>query len=319
MLTDTEIRTKGKPRAKAFKLADHGGLYLLINPSGSRLWRYRQYLGGKEKLHALGSYPDVSLKQAREARDKIKRDGVKDKTSTFEAVARRCIAEMAENRCDRHEVYSLRRMTEMFAAFGSTPLDEVKPKQIADVLEALVKRGAPSMASKARTLVSQTYRYAYKKGLCDRDPTALLEVTLPPSKPRPAVPLKDVPALLSKIEGYGGHPVTKLALQMLMRSWLRVEELLKAEWPEFDMEAGVWIVPESRMKKKGRGDHVVPLSKQALAILEQLKTINGDKRFVFASGRKNQPISKNTPLYALYRLGYHQEMCSHGFAQSRAR
>ncbi len=314
MLTDTEIRTKGKPKAKPFKLSDHDGLYLLINPSGSRLWRYRQYLGGKEKLHALGAYPAISLKQAREERDRIKRDGPKDKANTFEAVARRAIAEMAENRCDRHEVYSLRRLTEAFAAFGSTPLAELTPKQIADVLEALIARGAPSMAAKVKTLVAQTYRYAAKKGLCDRNPTVLLEVELPASKRRPAVALKDIPALMRSIDGYGGHPVTKHALQLLMRTWLRVEELLGAEWSEIDMAAAVWTVPLARMKKKKRrDDHVVPLSKQALAILEQLHAINGDKRFIFASGRKNQPLSKNTPLYALYRLGYHQEMCSHGF------
>jgi integrase len=318
MLTDTEIRN-AKPKDKPRKLFDGGGLFLLITPTGSKLWRCRYQFEGKEKQASKGAYPQTSLKIAREWRDAIQRDLAEGrdpmaKATNFETVARRSIAEAAPLRCKQYETYSIRRMAEMFAAIGGKPLDEVKPKEIADVLEAIAGRGAPSMADKALTLVNQTYLYAIKKGLCARNPAVTLSVTLPESKPRPAVALEEVPALIKAIDGYGGDAVTKLGLKLMLHTFLRTSEMIGAEWSEFDMAAAVWIVPVARMKmKKGRGDHLVPLSRQALAILEQLRAINGDKRFVFASGRSGKHISDNTLTYALYRCGYHSRMCAHGF------
>ena len=217
MLTDIAIRN-AKPRAKPFKIFDTEGLFILVNPTGSRLWRCRYHYDGKEQQASFGAYPAISLKQARERRDKINLDiaegrDPRAKAINFEAVARRYISEMAAKRCDAHETYSIRRMKEMFAAIGSKPLDEVKPKEIGDVLEDISGRGAPSMADKARALVNQTFRYAINKGLCAHNPAATLSVTLPDAKPRPAVALTELPNLISSIEGYGGDAVTKLGSQ----------------------------------------------------------------------------------------------------------
>ena len=235
------------------------------------------------------------------------------KAINFEAVARRYITEMAEKRCDAHERYSVRRMKEMFAAIGAKPLDKIEPKDIARVLEEIAGRGAPSMADKARALVNQTFRYAISRGLCAHNPASQLAVSLPEAKPRPAVALTELPGLIAAIDGYGGDATTKLGLKLMLHVFLRTSEMIGATWTELDVSSAVWTVPESRMKRDGRGDHIVPLSRQALAILEQLRAINGDRRFVFTSGRKDKPISSNTLTFALYRCGYHREMCAHGF------
>ena len=270
-------------------------------------------------MASFGPYPDTSLKLARERRDKLRKDIAEGrdpnaKAIDFEAVARRYIAETAPKRCEAHETYSLRRMNECFASFGSEPVDKIEPHMIASVLQGIAGRGAPSMADKARALCNQIFRYAIGRGLCARNPAENLSglITMPPTRPRPAVALSELPALIQAIDAYKGDAVTRLALKLLFHTFLRVEELVDAEWPEIDAAAAVLIVPAPRTKMK-RCDHVVPLSRQALAIIGDLRAINGDQKFVFASGRKGKPISKNTTTYALYRCGYHKQMCSHGF------
>ena len=170
------------------------------------------------------------------------------------------------------------------------------------------------MASKAKILASQIFRHGIGKGWCSRDPAADLkgQLTPPPVAHHPSIEPDELPALLEAISGYTGDAVTKLGLKLMAHTFLRTSELIGAEWQEIDQDGAQWLVPGSRMKMNR--DHIIPLSRQSLAILSDLRAINGSKQFVFSSPNgRGKPISTNTLLFALYRLGYHSRMTGHGF------
>ncbi|WP_017776659.1 tyrosine-type recombinase/integrase [Paraburkholderia kururiensis] len=330
-LTDVAVRA-AKPRERSYKLADGQGMYLEVMPNGSKYWRLKYRIGGKEKRMALGVYPAVSLLEARKAREAVKdtlRAGLDpshekkreklqrtlERLNSFEAVAR----EWHENRKDGwsegHAGKVLKLLErELFPSLGARPVKDVSAPELLAVLRKIESRGALELARKAMQAASQVFRYAIATGRAERDPAPDLRGAL---RSKPVTHMKrvgetEVPELMRKIAAYDGDLQTRLALQLLALTFVRTGELRYAEWTEIDEEKAEWRIPPERMKM--RAQHIVPLSTQALDIIRQLRQLNGQWQWVFPSrSNAKQPISENTVLYALYRMGYHSRMTGHGF------
>jgi len=328
-LNDSGIRT-AKAGTRAKKLFDGGGLFLLLNPNGTRYWRLKYRTGGKEKLLGLGVYPAVGLKEAREKRDdarKLVAAGIDpsakrqaDKVAradTFEAIAREWFAKFKPNWVDSHADKVIRRLErDIFPALGGKPIATIKPAEILASLRKIEKRGALETAHRAQQNVGQVFRYAVATGRAERDPSADLRGALPPTKERHHASITDpikIGELLRAIDGYKGTPVAQAALKLAPLVFVRPVELRTAEWKEFDLDTGEWQIPAAKMKM-GQ-NHIVPLSKQAVAVLRELQPDTEHSRYVFPSIRsKDRPMSENTVLAALRRLGYGtDDMTGHGF------
>lgn len=331
-LTDRTIRAT-TPGEKPIKLADGLGLFLLINPNDSRYWRMKYRFAGKEKLLALGVYPEVTLKDARRKRDdarKMLADGVDpgenrkaDKrarklaaVNSFEAVAREWYGKQMHTWRKSHADDVLRRLeVNLFPFLGHRPVSEVEAPELLATVRKIEARGAYDLAHRVLAVSGQIFRYGVATGRCSRDVSADLRGALTPhvQKHQAAVRLEELPALLRAIDGYEtiGDRQTRLGLELLALTFVRTTELIGALWEEFNLEAGVWIIPAERMKMKS--EHVVPLSDRAKAILEELKSISSGSRFVFPGRNRDRPMSNNTMLFALYRLGYKGKMTGHGF------
>lgn len=332
LLTVTAIRN-AKPKAKPYKLGDGGGLYLEIAPSGGKWWRLKYRIGGKEKRLSLGVYPDVALPQARDRRDaarKLIADG-KDPSAerqaekraaegraanSFEAVAREWYAKQAHTWVATHASDVLRRLeSNLFPELGDTPIAEITSPVLLAAVRKIEHRGAHDLAHRVLQVASQIFRYGVATGRCERDPAPDLRAALTPHKGRnqAAVTPDELPALLRAINGYAelGDKMTALALRLLALAFVRTGELIGATWDEIDLDGATWIVPAARMKM--RTEHVVPLAREAVDILRELKAIGGGSRFVFPGRNPDKPISNNTMLFALYRLGYKGKMTGHGF------
>lgn len=338
-LSDVAIR-KAKPSAKPYKLGDGGGLYLLINPSGSKLWRLKYRVVGKEKLLALGSYPDVSLSAARDARadartllanggdpgalrkaDKeAELEAANAAADTFEAVARewmerQTVAEVTANKTR----WILE--TFLFPVIGARPLADVTPRVLLDALRAIEETGKLETAKRAKIKAGQVFRYAVLEGKTDNDPTASLRGALKTPKGKHHAAVTD-PArmgeLLRAIDGFSGQPVTLAALRLAPLVFVRPGELRHAEWAEIDLAGAIWRIPGDKMKMNAA--HLVPLSTQAVAVLRDIHDLTGDGRFVFPGLRTaSRPMSENTVNAALRRLGYTgDEMTGHGFRSMAA-
>lgn len=328
-LSETTIRN-ARPRDKAYKLADGGGLTLLVNPNGSKWWRLRYRIDGREKMLSVGTYPDVSLKRAREKRDEARRliaDSVDPslqrhaertaRGNTFESIASEWL-ELQQKRLAAVTLSKLRWMLESFIipALGSLPIDRIGAAQLLSALRKIETRGTHETAHRVKQTCGQVFRYAVATGRAERDITADLKGALAPvvSKNHAAIiePVR-IGELLRAIDGYSGQPVTFSALKLAPLVFVRPGELRAAEWTEFDLEAGEWRIPAARMKM--REQHIVPLSAQALEILKALQALTGDARYVFPSMRSStRPMSENTVNAALRRLGYsNEEMTGHGF------
>jgi len=330
----THIAIKNaKPKDKLYKLSDSGGLQLHVNPNGSKLWRLAYRYNKKQKLLALGRWPEVSLKAAREKRDEAKRQlaegidpsrvrrlekcRVRDQTS-FEAVARDFIArqkgtrwkeDYADDRLRRFEL-------DIFPYIGDRPIDKIEPPDLLACLRRIESRGAHEMAAKLRRLAGQVFRYGIACGFCSRDPAADLRDALTPYREQhlAAVKPEELPDLMRQIDGLKSKPVTRLGLQFLALTFVRTSEMIGATWDEFDFDKALWIIPAKRMKVENGPDHMVPLARQTIEVLNYLRDVNGHSRYLFARRRDpNKPISNNTCLYALYRLGYKGRMTGHGF------
>jgi integrase len=339
MLTDTNIR-KAKPRVKAFKLFDGGGLYLEINPAGGKWWRWKYRHGGKEKRLSFGVYPDVSLKAAREKRDATRRQlaaGIdpgharraervaQAGAESFEAIAREWHTKFSPSWVASHGDRILRRLEkDLFPWMGRRPIAEIKAPELLAVLRRVESRGALVTAHRARQNCGQVFRYAVATGRAERDPTGDLRGALPPAKDRHHASIiepKRIGALLRAIDGYEGFIVTKCALRLAPLVFVRPGELRKAQWSEIDLERAEWRIPAERMKM--REQHIVPLSRQAVEILRELEPLTNcgipakpnAPRYVFPSARsRERPMSENAVLAALRRMGYaKEEMTGHGF------
>lgn len=339
-LTIKEI-DNAKPIGKPYKLSDSGGLCLLVTPSGAKLWRWRYRFDGKEKMMALGEYPLVPLSRARElhfaARKKLA-DGVdpmaerrahaeakqkeaetlqREAENSLENVARAWWGWWAVGKSPRHADYVLRRLEgDVFPAFGHKFIDAVTAPEIRQLMLAIEQRGARDVAKRAHETTSQIFRYAIARGIASRNPAADFKPSdiLADAKDEnlARVDAKDLPMLLVKMETYDGDALTRLAMRLLAYTFVRTSELIEAEWPEFDLDNARWDIRAERMKMDT--PHIVPLSRQSVEILRALNLLAGTGRLVFPGANdKNRPMSNNTILFALYRLGYKGRMTGHGF------
>lgn len=332
-LTDVAVRA-AKPGEKPYKLADGGGLFLFVTPAGGRLWRLKFRVGGSEKLLALGKYPQMSLSDARKARDEAKAklsagvDPAHERKmtkiaakvsagNTFQSVAENFIAVKLEADGKAEATIEKARwyLSHLTPALGNRPIAEIKPAELLVVLKQLEKKGYRETARRTRALASRIFRHGVAHALCDADPAALLSGALsaPIVKHRAAIldPVK-LGAFLRDIDDYGGGPVVKIAMQLSPHVFTRPGELRRGRWSEVDWEKAIWHVPAERTKL--RRPHSVPLSLQSLALLRMLHEVSGGFELMFPGQRSHlKPISENTLNQAFRRMGWGaDEVTAHG-------
>jgi integrase len=331
MLTPSAV-ANAKPQPKARKLADERGMYLLVKPDGARWWRFDYRRPGTSKCNtlSLGTFPDVSLKQARERRDaarKLPADGIdpghKRKAErvaggeTFEAVGREWFAKHSPNWKPGHADKIIRRLErDVFPWIGAMPVANLTAPDVLAVLRRIDSRGVRETAHRASQNIGQVMRYAVATGRANMDPTPMLRGAIPPARAVHFASITDpdkIGELLRAIDHYTGYYVTRAALQLAPLVFVRPGELRQAEWAEIDLEAAEWRIPAVRMKMDA--PHIVPLASQAVAILRDLQPLTGSGRLVFPSLRlRDRAMSENTVNAALRQLGYDGDtMTGHGF------
>lgn len=333
-LTDTACKNaKPKPDGKPAKYADEKGMYLLVNQTG-KYWRLDYRYANKRKTLAIGVYPTVTLKDAREKRDEARRllaedidpgehrkvtkaSKVLQAENSFEAVAREWFTKFKPTWTDGHAERIIRRLErDIFPWLGGRPIADIEAPELLTNLQRIERRGAIETAHRAMQNTSQIFRYAIATGRAKYNPAADLTGALAPtiktSFPTITDPTK-IAELLRAIDGYQGTLATQCALKLAPLVFVRPGELRQAEWCEVDLENALWVIPAARMKMREK--HVVPLSRQAVAILSELKPLTGNGRYVFPGARSNgRPMSENTVNAALRRLGYDKDtMTGHGF------
>jgi len=333
LLSDVQCKNANADGKSIRKLSDGGGLYLWVYADGTKYWRLRYWIVGKEKSLSFGVYPQVSLKEARGKRDEERKklDANQDPSTerklhklkqrlasenSFEAVAKEWYQKRQHTWVAHHASDVLRRLeSNVFPEIGGRPIAEISAPELLAAVQKIEKRGAYDLAHRVLQVCGQVFRYGIATGRCNYDLSASLRGALTPhvKQHQAAIKLEELPELLRAIDSYDqqGELQTKLALQLLAITFVRTNELIGALWEEFDLENSIWAVPAHRMKM--RAEHLVPLSKQALQILRQLKEVSGGSRFVFPGRNPDKPISNNTLLFALYRLGYKGKMTGHGF------
>lgn len=332
-LTDTKCRN-AKPGDKDYKLADGRGLYMLVTTRGARLWKWKYRFNGVERKLSLGSYPEVSLRQARDAvteqrallaaginpssARRIKRlEAEFASATTFKAVGEEYIAKLEkEGRATVTLIKARWLLDLMIPALGSRPISEVKPLEVLAVLKGLEAKNQLETARRARALASRIFRYACATARAEHDPCAVLRgaIAAPQTKSHAALLTdEDIGGLMRAIKAYRGDPLTRYAVELSAHVFQRPGEIRQAEWSEFDLDGAVWSIPPEKMKM--RLPHRVPLSRQAVAILRSVHAMTGSGRFVFPSLRTpKRPMSENTVNAALRRMGYTtDEMTAHGF------
>jgi integrase len=332
-ITDTVCRTS-KSREKPYKLSDGGGLYLLVETNGSKLWRHAFRFDGKQKLIALGVYPVVSLADARAGRDANKRLLAKGidpsiqrkidrgaariaRSNTFRIVADELLEKFKIEGDDPKTLEKKKWLLGFVNAdLGERPIAEIKAPELLEVLRKIERRGRYDTARRARSLAGRVFKFAIATNRAERDPSADLAGALisPKVQHRAAITVPTaVGALLRAVDDLDGQPTTKAALQLIAVTFVRPGELRHAEWKEFDIPAAVWNIPIEKMKMNR--PHKVPLSRQAIGIVESIRLITGSSRYLFPQIRSwHRPISDGTLNAALRRLGYSKtEMTAHGF------
>jgi integrase len=339
-LNDVKVRN-AKLGEKQTKLFDGDGLFLLVTPKGGKWWRFKYRLDGKEKLLALGTYPEVGLSDARRRRDdarKLVANGVDPNAvkkaqkaarqeagaNSFEVVAREWHTKFAHTWSDSHAYWVLRRLEQyVFPAIGTRPISELKSPDVLKVLRR-IEEVALETAHRVKFVIGQVFRYAVGSGRAERDWTADLKGQLPPRSQKHHAAITDpveVAGLLRAIDGFNGTFAVKCAMKLAPMVFLRPGELRQAEWSEFDLDTAEWNVPIERMKLKKRikedrrGEkHLVPLSSQAVTILRELQALTGQSRYVFPCARSfARPMSNMAINAALQRMGFKGEMTAHGF------
>lgn len=328
MLTETRIKA-ARPRTKPYKLTDERGLCLVVTPAGGRWWRLRYRYGGKERMLSLGVYPDVSLKRARENRDEARSvlaDGVDPsakrkaekaaRADTFEAIAREWLA-LHERKLAPGTLNKAHRRLEqhIFPHLGSLPVNAITGPVLIAALRRIESTGRHETTHRVVQLCARVFRFAVATGRAIHNPAADLRGALAPVASRNRAAITDparVGDLLRRIDAYQGQPSTMYALKLIPLLFVRPGELRAAEWSEFDLDAAAWRIPAGRMKM--REAHIVPLSKQAVALLRELHKLTGRGELVFPGLRHNRPISENTLNTALRAMGFAgDEMTAHGF------
>ena len=334
MLSDAACRN-AKPADKALKLHDSGGLYLFVSPAGGKLWRVDYRLEGKRRTASLGAYPGVSLAAARKARDdlkghlaaqadpaQVKRQEKRAKqamaSNTFERLAREWFAAKVAAWVPSYSDRLMSRLeADIFPPLGSRPITEIEPPDVLDAIRKVEARGAVELAKREMQVVGQIFRFAIASGRAKRDPTQDLRGALKsPGRQQHhrAMPRDDLPDFLKALDAYDGEPMTKLALKLMVLTFVRTGELRAARWAEFEALDGpepLWRIPAERMKM--RFEHLVPLTPQAVAVLQELRPLAGRSPHLFPSPSKEGFMSNNTMLFAMYRMGYHGRATVHGF------
>ena len=334
-LTDVACRNaicpEGKPRQRYF---DSLGMYLEVTPTGRKYWRLKYRFGPKEKRLALGIYPQVSLAAARRARDRAREslsegsDPVAPRKeakllrqaaaeNTFEAVARAWHEQWKSSRTDHHTEYVIRRLAaDVFPVLGHLPIVDVTTPKLVAMAKKIEARGALDIAKRSLQTCGQIFRYAIALGYVQHNPAAAIKPSDVLKSRRkenyPRVEPRELPELLRKMAVYDGSPHTRAALQLIALTFVRTSELIHATWDEFDLDAAEWRIPAVRMKM--RTPHIVPLSRQAVDALRCLHELRNLSPYVFPGERNHErPMSNNTILGALERLGYKHRMTGHGF------
>ena len=330
-LSDLAIRN-AKPKTKAYKITDGGGLFLWIQPNGGKWWRYRYRFAGKQKLLALGTYPDVSLAEARdrhaearktlsanidpnEAKKEEKRTVLLNSENSFESVARDWHTTKSHNWEPRYAGFIIKRLeADVFPKLGSRPIKDITAPELLSVLRLIEKRGALEMAHRAMKACGQIFMYGIATGRADRNPAVDLQGAMKTAKKENFAHLKDsdLPEFLQKLEVYKGFRQNQLALKLLILTFVRTAELRGALWSEIDFDKSEWRIPAERMKM--RRPHIVPLSHQAITILKELQLMNGNWQYVFPNPYKPiKSMSENGVLNVIYRMGYRGRTTGHGF------
>lgn len=331
MLTDTAVRT-AKPGKKPIRLFDGGGMYLEISPTGGKWWRLKYRHMGKEKRLSLGVYPDVSLKAARERRDesrKLLTDGIDPSENrkairstnveragnSFEVIAREWFEKHSPNWATSHAYRILRRLEKnVFPWLGGRPIADIKAPELLTTIRRMENRDVLETAHRTLGTCGQVFRYAVVTGRAERDPTGDLRGALPPVKGEHFAAVTDpkkVGQLLRALESYQGSLTVQCALRLAPLVFVRPGELRTAQWDDIDLDAAEW-----RYKvNKTETEHIVPLAKQAVAILRGIEAVSGKSDYVFPSGRSpKRPMSDNAILAAMRRMGIgKEEMSGHGF------
>ena len=333
MLSDTKIKAI-KPAERDYKIVDDRGLQLLVRVSGSKLWQVRYRFEGKEKVASLGAYPEVGLAQARGARDSLRKllasgqNPTEVKRSqklarlviadqTFEKIAVQWFEWWSPSKNQRHAEYVKRRLaSDVFPQIGKRPIVDIQPIELVSLVKRIEKRGALDIAKRAYQTCGQIFRYAVVHGMVSKNPCAdikpsdVLKIQKQTNFAR--IDAKELPELLRKIEAYQGTALTRMAIKLMAHTFVRTSELIGARWDEIDFESAEWRLPPNRMKMKA--PHIVPLSRQALEVLRVLHHISGTSQLLFPGERDHEkPMSNNTILMALDRMGYKGRMTGHGF------
>jgi integrase len=327
LLTEGRIRS-AKPKSGPYKLRDGGGLFLLITPTNARLWRLRYKVRGRESMLGLGSYPATSLKAARAKRTELRADLESGKdpsaerraerassANTFETIAREWLAKQSFAPATLEKArWTFEDL--LFPFIGSRPIAALTAPELLEVFRRIERRGKHETAHRTKQRVGQVVRYAIATGRAVRDPTGDLRGALAPIKVTNRAAITDpreVGQLMRAIDGYAGHPVVEAALKLAPLVFVRPGELRGAEWGEIDVAKAEWRIAAHRMKM--REQHLVPLSRQAVAVLRELEPITGRVRYAFPSPRSSErPLSENALTAALRRMGYTgEQMTWHGF------
>jgi integrase len=331
-LTELGLR-KAKPSSKPKKFSDGGGLFLLLHPSGSKYWRMKYRFIGKEKLLAFGVWPEVSLTEARKKRNEAKQllKSGKDpsaanknlkvsqkvaQSNTFGSVTEEWL-EIKQKEWKSPYFDDVKRSIEihLLPDLGQRPIEDITSSEILSVLKKIEEQGKLEVASRSRQKCGAIFTYANLRQLCTSNPVSNLKGALasPKKKKFNSLSPKDLPQFLVKLEEYDGAIITKLALRFVLLTFARTIEIRFANWNEFDLEdeEPIWRIPEEKMKM-GR-EHVVPLSSQALVVLKEVRRFTQGDKYVFHQlNNPNKPMSENTMLYAMYRMGYHSRATVHG-------
>ncbi|MDU5041538.1 DUF4102 domain-containing protein [Enterobacter cloacae] len=334
-----------KPKDTDYKLTDGGSLYLLVKKNGTKAWRMNYRFNGKQATLALGVYPDVPLATARKRRDEArelladgrdpreaKRSEKDEPTSpTFENVAREwhsgTMGHPEWKEITRTKI--LREMeNHLFPAIGSKPIDTLKTRDLLPMLIEMTRQGIGATTGRVKTTMGSIFRYAVQRGIVDYNPAHDLKGAIinPKVRHRPALPLERLPELMAKAVNYTGRPLTRLAVLFSLHTFVRSSELRHARWEEIDIENGLWTIPGQREKIAGvkysdRGAkmgavHYVPLSTQAIKVLEEIQKISGEYLLIFpGDSNPYKPMSENTVNKALRTMGYdtQADVCLHGF------
>lgn len=332
-LTNTQV-TQSKAKEKSYKLSDSGGLYLEVTKTGSKYWRLKYRFLKKEKLLSIGVYPAISLKQARQARERAKEllaQGIdpsqdkQEKQRQAQAVTADIFSEVAKrwfkvkkgewSKVHTDDVWtSLER--DIFPKLGHIPITGITAPMLLKVLEGVQDRGSIETSKRLRQRCNGIFNYGKAVGVCENNPAdGLSEALLRPKKQNyPALSEEELPEYFKAIAQCDMQMQTRIAIKLMTLVFVRSSELREARWDELDMESLQWIIPSVRMKKKDQGDHVVPLSTQAVELLESLREINGHREFLFVQvGNPRKPMSDGTIAGVIKRIGYRGRMTVHGY------